>query len=114
MLKNNLRENNIKKFYEILSNLAYFDKHSNDDFNLFHNIQCIENTLNSIYQVERYIYLLFISIFKKRRAINIYNNNIYQSVPNFIFFLYIYVYILKIVKTIDLYPTLFNMVMDTH
>jgi len=52
LLKNNLRENNIKKFYEILSNLAYFDKHSNDDFNLFHNIQCIENTLNSIYQVE--------------------------------------------------------------
>jgi len=52
LLKNHLRENNIKKFYEILSSLVYFDKHSNDEFNLFHNIQCIENTLNTIYQVE--------------------------------------------------------------
>jgi len=52
LLKNNLRDNNIKKFYEILSNIAYLDKHSTDDSDLFHNIQCIENTLTSIYEVE--------------------------------------------------------------
>ncbi|OUM70197.1 hypothetical protein PIROE2DRAFT_56886 [Piromyces sp. E2] len=52
LLKNNLRENNIKKFYETLSNLAYLDKHSNEDYDLFHNIQCIENALTYIYENE--------------------------------------------------------------
>ncbi|ORX47259.1 hypothetical protein BCR36DRAFT_371744 [Piromyces finnis] len=52
LLKNNLRENNIQKFYEILSNLAYLDKYSNGDYDLFHNIQCIENTLTSLYEAE--------------------------------------------------------------
>jgi len=52
LLKNNLKENNIRKFYETLSNLAYLDKHSNEDYDLFHNIQCIENALTYIYEVE--------------------------------------------------------------
>lgn len=52
LLKKYLKENNIKKFYEILSNLAYLDKHSNDKIDLFNNIQCIENTLKKINEIE--------------------------------------------------------------
>jgi len=59
LLKNNLKENNIRKFYETLSNLAYLDKHSNEDYDLFHNIQCIENALTYIYEVERYRLFFF-------------------------------------------------------